>query len=435
MNSCFLLFFPIFSGINLLFFIEYKCELQYIDAIDSVWKKKPIYDISTIKKEGYEKYSLFNQENFETFCDCSFIDDYWKCSSGECSEIQLNDSCIEYSKTKSYFYKNKTLYVKYYDADYLELFSRVHNEENYFGLCKTGYKRCGYLDIFKNAFCIKSNEKCPINHIDIPNEEFTYEGLNYSIINQLYVSEKENATIFDIDKIFTQKDLRDLEKDKMENKTNKYNYFYNLSYTNDYIIKSDFAKENNLISKGEIPKYFNKSNLYLYHLVYPGNLKKYEITFRKIDFIRYNNRLIILFVLLFIKISMGISLYFLNEKNEIKILYIFLFIIVIILIVAYIIFYILSILFYFYRFDLHQILWYYEENIYKTNENNGSGITMLVFSIIFSLLDILVIIFAIIMLFLKSKCKIKKENYQENLDQIDQNEKLMINNTISSFDQ
>ena len=61
---------------------------------------------------------------------------------------------------------------------------------------------------------------------------------------------------------------------------------------------------------------------------------------------------------------------------------------------------------------------------------------MLVFSIIFSLLDILVIFFALYMLILiKCNKKIKEENILENLGQIDQNEKLMINNTISSFDQ
>ena len=50
MNSCFLLLFPIFNGINLLFFIEYKCELQYIDTIDSFWKKNQYMILVQLRK-------------------------------------------------------------------------------------------------------------------------------------------------------------------------------------------------------------------------------------------------------------------------------------------------------------------------------------------------------------------------------------------------
>lgn len=150
------------SILSLLFYIPYGNEKTYAELSSSTWKNHPIQSISTTQLFGYEKYDVFDQEDIDTFCDCTFIDGYRKPSSGECSQEQKNDGCIEYTKNKAYNYKNINLYVKFFPADYLTLFSRVHNEEEYRGLCKTGYKRCGLLDVFNNSFCIADGEECPI---------------------------------------------------------------------------------------------------------------------------------------------------------------------------------------------------------------------------------------------------------------------------------
>ena len=116
-------------------------------------------------------------------------------------------------KKKTYLFKNKKLYVEFYDGDYLTFFERNHKKEKHFGKCKTGYKICGILDIFNNTFCVKDDEDCPINDINIEYNRFSNKTEN-RIINQLYISENSNATIFDINKIYTKLDIYEEQKNK-----------------------------------------------------------------------------------------------------------------------------------------------------------------------------------------------------------------------------
>ena len=116
---------PIASIVLLFFYIISSYKIEYIDAIVKTWKYHPIFNISSTQKEGYEKYILFNTEDSDTFCDCTFIDSYSKIISGRCNSIQLDDGCIQYNKEKASKLNNQELYVSYYDADYLTLFSRV----------------------------------------------------------------------------------------------------------------------------------------------------------------------------------------------------------------------------------------------------------------------------------------------------------------------
>ena len=51
----------IMSSLNLLFYIPYKSEKNFIEAVKKTWKNRPIYSISTIPLDGYEKYELFDQ--------------------------------------------------------------------------------------------------------------------------------------------------------------------------------------------------------------------------------------------------------------------------------------------------------------------------------------------------------------------------------------
>ena len=76
------------------------------------------------------------------------------------TKYKLMMDFFEYIKNKAYIYQTKILYVKYYKSNYYQLFSRLHHKDP--DLCETGYSRCGYLDIFKNRFCVKNGEKCPI---------------------------------------------------------------------------------------------------------------------------------------------------------------------------------------------------------------------------------------------------------------------------------
>lgn len=139
--KCFGFYFIVSIIFTPLFYITPDSEKNYIEAVYKKWKKNPIYKISTDETSGYEPYEFFNQEEIEkTFCDCTFIPSYKKPSSGKCSDIQKEYGCIEYVKKKTYLFKNTKLYVKFYDADYLTLFERIHKEKKHFGKCKTGYK-------------------------------------------------------------------------------------------------------------------------------------------------------------------------------------------------------------------------------------------------------------------------------------------------------
>jgi len=390
----------IISGLSLLFYIPYGEEKTYVDAARKTWKNKPIQSISTTQLYGYKKYHFFDQEDIDTFCDCTFIDNYKKPSSGECKPMQKTDGCIEYTKNKAYNYYDINLYVKYFPADYLTLFSRVHNEEEYRGLCKSGYKRCGLLDAFNNSFCISDGEECPVNYIDISNLKFSnLGGVDNYIINQIYVSENSKAKISDINHIYTQKDMNDSKKGIgfTEDKN-----FYNLTYLNSYIKKSDFIQNNNLII-GKMPSYFYDTNMHLYHLVYPGNLKNHKMNYFYLGLI--NNRLVILFIFLALKIAMGVSLSFFynNEKEFIIKKWYYLFIC---LTIFYIVIFIFNLLFFIGRYHLHCILDYYEEHVFKSGEITYKSYLLL---FIFSLLDIIAIIYAVILAY-KLKITPKEKN-------------------------
>jgi hypothetical protein len=383
----------------LLFYIPYGEEKNYVEASRKTWENHPIQSISTTQLDGYQKYNFFDQENIDTFCDCTFIENYKKPSTGECKPMQKRDGCIEYTKNKAYNYKGLKLYVKYFPADYLTLFSRVHNEEQYRGLCKSGYKSCGLLDAFNNSFCISDGEECPVNYADISNQEFYNVGVNNHIINQIHVSESNKAIISDINHIYTQKDMNDSRKGIGFTKDKN---FYRLSYLNSYTYKNDFIKSNNLIV-GEMPSYFYYSYMNLYHLVYPGNLKNHEMTYFFLGLIHY--RLVILFIFLALKIAMGVAFFFLSNKEFIHFKW---YISFISLTISYLVMFIFNFAFFIGRFRLHCILDYYETKVYKSGEINYSNyIALFVWEIIFCIFDIIIFINAGILVY---KLKIPKIN-------------------------
>lgn len=82
---------------------------------------------------------------------------------------------------------------------------------------------------------------------------------------------------------------------------------------NEKIQEDIFIKENNLLDVGECPSNFTEYYFYLYHLVYPFNLKEYEMTKFKVSLIEL--RLIVIIFLLIIKIGFLMTLCFSNDKK------------------------------------------------------------------------------------------------------------------------
>jgi hypothetical protein len=390
--------FAILGCLNLLYYIDTEVESSFIEAARNSWNLYPILNVSFTPAEGYEPYAIFDQKDIDTFCDCTYVGDYLKPSSGSCSESKIKDGCIEYKPKKAYIYERKVLYVKYYEANYYELFSRIFATNN--SLCESGYKRCGYLDIFKNRFCVKESEKCPITKINIEYETFSNEGFDLNIVNRLYASENDKATILDINKIYTKRDLDEFTLSKTA-------LYFNLSYTFNKMKKSEFLSKNELVI-GTIPEKFDDAYFYLYNLVYPGNLKDYELNSFYVGLI--HKRFVLLFLLLLVKIAFGVLLWLLNEKDKIskKMFYI-----IAILTACYLILMIFHILFLKGRFHLDKILSYYkEQKIYVTEEDWRDGTSLFVSGIIFSFIDFGYIFLGIVLI-VNFRKNIKEEINEE----------------------
>ena len=158
-----------FSYVDFLFsFLIYGDEDQYIKAIEKTWKNYPIKDISLIRKNGYQEIILMDFKDLELSCDCSHIEEFLLLYKEKCSKYKLSVGCNEYHPlNKASKLYGITIYVSYYEEDYLTFFNRIRKDKGDLGktFCKDGYKRCGYLDIFNNTLCVKEEEDCPINNI------------------------------------------------------------------------------------------------------------------------------------------------------------------------------------------------------------------------------------------------------------------------------
>ena len=241
----------------------------YIKSIKKVWVKYPILDLSLTKKKGYEKIIFFNYEKFQQKCDCSLTDDFQRVYEGKCNQYKLSKGCVEFTPNNATLILGKELYAKYYKADYLTLYSRLLD---YGKACKDGYKRCGYLDEYKNTFCVEEDKNCPINsvHFELNASDSSIIDLktdntrkNLTIINNIFIFEDKEPTIFDIDSSI-------IYKDKESNiKIDRHRL---LPFEQNKIIikKKTFFEENKLI-KGESRNLFKEAKLFLYTLNYPGS--------------------------------------------------------------------------------------------------------------------------------------------------------------------
>ena len=222
-QKCFCIILISIYFINFFYFLIFVCTIfdyntyindkyfeTYIEAIERTWKNYPIKDISLTRKSGYKELILLDMKDIYTFCECSHIEDFKLQYKGQCSDYKLEVGCNEYNPiNKASKFNGTKLYASYYEADYLTFISRLRNDKGELNnkLCKDGYKRCGYLDIFKNILCVKEEEDCPINDIKFILKNGTISEIitdntkkDSYIINQLIVSEYNYPTIFDINK-------------------------------------------------------------------------------------------------------------------------------------------------------------------------------------------------------------------------------------------
>lgn len=282
----------------LIYGIGYNLEKLYRDACKIAWYDNPIQDISLTKEdESFHEIKLLSLENFDTFCDCSYVEE----KSNEtfartCLDESLVFGCNQYNSSKfASKLLNATLFISNYDGNYWTFYDRLRKNKYGEIHCKEDqpYKVCGYLDSFENPLCVKDGQTCPLSYLEYSlnsnNELITIENKTYSrprhhFINKIIASEKKDANIFDINKILTYKDIKHYKINEDEN-IFKLNLFIE-----DYSSKKDFYRSNKFTNE-PLPDWFNGRNVYYYNIVYPGS--KFENQIRERHIILFNNSAIL----------------------------------------------------------------------------------------------------------------------------------------------
>ena len=401
--------------ILLICIFDYKDEDLLINAIEKTWKNYPIFNLSLTPLEGYEEIIFMKYEEIDTFCDCINVNKFNKIFKRNCNEYEFISGCLEYSSngkaTKIY---NSSIYAKYYEADYMTLFNRIKNGT--LGVnCKEEFERCGYLDLKKNTFCIKRGEICPINSNisfnfgddgKISKINFDRNNRKSYILNRLYVSEVEEASIFDINKFYHS------SYEKYKKNKDKEEKFYLLGKILNYknIFKNEFCLENRLV-KGTIPESFKSTNIYLYHLIYPANAESINLGEFALFILKKPNRYIFKGIFLIVKIISLIIfcltfVFYSEGKGKI-----ILNIIHTIITILFLFFSIINIIYIKQKYNLHKIL-------YNANITSGSGKATFVIQIIFEIIPDLIfcliyISFIIVIIIKKAESK-QKNNGSEN---------------------
>ena len=135
---------------------------------------------------------------------------------------------------------------------------------------------------------MKEEENCPINYIHFdfsPNKssitKITTENerKDLPIINTLLISDKKDATIFDINLIDIYKSVENIYTPF--DREDKYKL---IPFDFPMINKTKFFTDNKLI-KGELKSLENTSPLYLFNLIYPGNDVNYPLNMLEINLI------------------------------------------------------------------------------------------------------------------------------------------------------
>ena len=282
----------------LIYSIGYNLEKLYRDACKNTWYDNPILDMSLIKKnESYHEIKLLSFENKDTFCDCSYVEEKFnETFARTCSDESLFLGCNQYNSSKiASKLLNATIFISNYEGNYWTFFDRIRKNKYGEIHCKEDepYKECGYLDSFENPLCVKDGETCPLSFF-----EYTLNSINELIlitnkiyskpkkhfINKVIASEKQNATIFDINQILTYKDIRHY-------KINEDEKIFKLDLLiTAYSSKKDFYRSNKFTNE-PLPDWFNGRNVYYYYIIYPGSKLENQIRERHINL--FNNRAIL----------------------------------------------------------------------------------------------------------------------------------------------
>lgn len=376
----------------LIYIIGYNLEKLYRDACKITLFENPILDISLTKEdESFHEIKLLSLENKDTFCDCSYVEE----KSNEtfartCSDESLLFGCNQYNSSKfASKVLNSTLFISNYKGNYWTFFDRIRKNKYGELRCKEDepLKLCGYLDSFENPLCVKDGETCPLSYfvyyLNSNNELINISNKTYSrpqshFINKVIASEKENATIFDINQILTYKDIRH-PKINEDEKIFKLNRFIAT-----YSSKKDFYRANKFTNE-PLPDWFNGRNVYYYSIIYPGSTFENQIRERHINL--FNNRAIlgIRITILLIKIWF-FCLSILNLKIINKKHLLILSIINLVFILGFFVLIVLNIISFEGAYKIAINLNEYLRRK-KFDRNNGSGEAPLVFDIINTILE------------------------------------------------
>ena len=282
----------------LIYSIGYNLEKLYRDACNNTWYDNPILDISLTKEdESYHEIKLLSLENKDTFCDCSYVrDKYNETFARTCFDESLRFGCNQYNSSKfASKLLNTTLFISDYKGNYWTFYDRIRKNKYGELRCKEDepLKLCGYLDSFENPLCVKDGQTCPLSYLEYSlnsnNELISISNKIYSrpehhFINKVIASEKKDATIFDINRILTYKDIRHY-------KINEDEKIFKLQlFMENYSSKMDFYRSNKFTNE-PLPDWFNGRNVYYYNIIYPGS--KLENPIRGRHIILFNNRAIL----------------------------------------------------------------------------------------------------------------------------------------------
>ncbi len=328
--GCILRFIRDFYNLSYYFFLFYF--VFFIIYYLFISKNFYFPSFSFIQEISFEKKFQNNLYDFgkwhsENICDCKGVKEYNNSIfTVKCLNYQTKVGCKNYKtiteKNIEKFY-GKKFYTNIKNYDYLELINRIKYFNNEL-ICKKGYKKCGYMDKYKNILCLKNNEICPLLDIIANNQSYineSYNSIKFDYENYYLHSSNnltENYVITNMflqnDKIYSNQkdDIFILNKDL--NKINVDIFSYNF---HKYIIYN----ENNITVF--FPQNAEKKGLILLNIVkgYNNPLKYKDFIYLGKFYLKYHNFYIILFPIIQIFFSYWINDFLKDVKNKYDDLY------------------------------------------------------------------------------------------------------------------
>ena len=328
--GCILRFIRDFYNLSFYFFLFYL--VFFIIYYLFISKNFYFPPFSFIQDISFEKNFQNNQFNFgkwysENICDCKGVKEYnHSIFTVKCLIYQSKAGCKNFKTITEKKIENiygKQIYTSIKTYDYLDLLNRIKNINNEL-ICKKGYKKCGYMDKYKNILCLKNNENCPLLDIIVNNKSYineSYNSIKFDYENYYLHSSNNLTKNYVITHMFLQNDkIYFNQKDDIFISTKEFNkinvdiYSYNF---HKYIIYN----ENN------ITVFFSqnseKKGLILFNIVkgYDTPLKYNDFIYLGNFYLKYHNFYIILFPIIQIFFSYWINDFLKDVKNKYDDLY------------------------------------------------------------------------------------------------------------------